>query len=176
MPDAADPYGIPELTRGLRHFALPSALGSDHARFFSPLLTARRLAHEAVLWTGRVAAFEPSRVRGAWEEMLSGLAAERFPAPGGDRRALTAELQEATAAVSAALDALGLATDAVRRASDEAARAVAWARWVQVLRALFAAADEGWAGVLPILADSRGAAGRRWRGLLRRGAGPSPGA
>jgi hypothetical protein len=173
MPDAADPYVIPELTRGLRHFALPSALGSDHARFFAPLLTARRLAHEAVLWTGRAAAFEPTRLRGAWEEMLSALAAERFPVPGGDRRALVAELQESTAAVSAALDALGPATDAVRRASDEAARAVAWEHWIAVLRTLFSAADAGWGAVLPILADSRGAAGRRWRGLLRGGASPA---
>jgi hypothetical protein len=170
-----DPYTIPELTRGLRHFALPSALGSDHARFFAPLLTARRLAHEAVLWTGRVAAFEPTRLRGAWDEMLAELAAERFAAPGGDRRALIAELEEATAGVSSSLQALDSAAEALRRAPDETARIAAWAQWVLVLRQLFTAADEGWGAAVPVLADSRGAAGRRWRGLLQRGRPPATG-
>jgi hypothetical protein len=167
MPEAADALVVPELTRGLRTFALPSTADSDHARFFGPLLVARRTAHEAGDWTGRLAAFDAGRLGGEWAELLVGLAADRF-GPGGDRRALVAELEDCTAGVPAALDAVAAAAAAVRAAPDDAARRAAWERWVAALRSLFVAADEGWAAVLPVLADSRGAAGRRWRRLLRR--------
>ncbi len=173
MPERHDPFAVPELTRGLRSFALPSALGSDHARYFAPLLEARRAAHRAVLWSGRVAAFDAARLKVAWDAMLAALAADRFPRDGGDQRALIAELEECTAGVYEALRALEVAATAVRRAVDDDERAGPWAEWTAILLRLFQAADSGWSAILAPLADSRGAAGRRWRALLHRAASPS---
>ncbi len=168
MREHADPFLLPEVTRGLRHFAMPSALGSDHARYFAPLLSARRAAHEAALWSGRVAAFDAEQLRSAWDAMLDTLAADRFPRDGGDRRAVIAELEECTAEVYQALRALAAAGAAVRGAADDQQRAHRWTSWVEAVQQVFRAADDGWGAILAPLADSRGAAGRRWRALLHR--------
>jgi len=172
--EAADPFVLPELTRGLRHFAMPSALGSDHARYFAPLLVARRAAQESALWSGRVAAFDAQRLRAAWDAMLASLAADRFPREGGDQRALIAELEECTGGVYTALIGVESAATAVRRSADDVLRAVQWPRWTGQLQQVFHAADEGWGAILAPLADSRGAAGRRWRALLHRATSPLP--
>lgn len=169
MPDATDELVLPELTRGLRHFATPSALGSDHAVYFGPLLTARRAAADAALWTGRLAAFDALRLRGMWQEMLASLAAARYPRAGADRRALTAELEDATRRVGSALDDVERTAATVRAAADDAARRAAWDLWIAALRVLFTAADEAWGHVVPVLADSRGASGRWWRRVLGSG-------
>jgi hypothetical protein len=168
MPDTTDQFLVPELTRGLRHFASPSALGSDHAVYFAPLLRARRAAHEAALWTGRLAAFDAHRLRGTWNEMLAALAAERFPRGGADQRALIAELEECTASVFSALDRLGKAGERVRSAGGDAERAVEWGEWIGALKALFVAADDSWSLAVPVLADSRGSHGRWWRRVVSR--------
>ncbi len=168
MPDAADGLVLPELTRGLRHFATPSALGSDHAVYFAPLLAARKSSFEAALWTGRLTAFDAHRLRGSWQEMIGALAASRFPRAGADRRALTAELEDCTAPVLAALDGVERAASHVRTAADDAARSLVWEAWVAAVRALFVAADDGWGASVPILADSRGVDGRWWRRRIGR--------
>lgn len=166
MPESLDALVMPELTRGLRHFATPSALGSDHAVYFAPLLSARKAAHEAGLWTGRLAAFDANRLRGSWHEMLGALAASRFSRGGADRRALTAELEDATVGVLAALDAVEHTARAVRSAADDRDRQSAWTAWLSAVRSLFVAADEGWGVIVPVLADSRGASGRWWRRVI----------
>ncbi len=168
MPEHAPPFVLPELTRSLRHFAMPGALGPDHARYFAPLLAARRAAHEAGLWTGRLAAFDARRLRGAWMEMLGALAGARFPRSGAGQRAMTAELEEYAVPVFAALDELASAAEVVRVAPDDTVRLAAWNAWVGALREVFAAADDAWAATSQVLIGSRVARGGWWRGRAGR--------
>jgi hypothetical protein len=80
---------FPEQTLRLRALGSGRANpGSDHDRFFAPLLGARRRAEEAVNPAGRVTAFGAAPLRARLDRTLGEFAAERFPEQPADRRAL----------------------------------------------------------------------------------------
>ena len=135
---------MPELTRGLRAFAAPSALGGAHDRYFAPLLDARRAASRATRWPARVAAFDAERLEAVMRVTLQSFAAERFPKAAPERRALAAKLDDACGEMFDALVTLGKAQSSVRDAPDDDLRADRWPAWVRALERVFAAADRGW--------------------------------
>lgn len=159
--------------RGLgSHRANP---GSDHDRFYGPLLAARRAAEHAATAVARVDAFDAPAIARALDRTLAAFAAERFPSDAPDRRALEAELRELAAPMHAALARLAEAAAATRAAPDDA-RFLRWRAWALVVRDVFAAADDAWLESLPTLCDSRGRGGRFWRRLLGRFGGGGGGA
>ncbi|AHG90091.1 hypothetical protein J421_2554 [Gemmatirosa kalamazoonensis] len=160
----ADVFSLPELMRGMRAYGAGRALpGSDHDRFFAPLvepLRALRASHERALGAGATAA--PWRVaesvgatRAAAEirAALGALAASRYPASAPDRRALEAELLDETEPLFAALDELTAAAQRLGVASERD-RVAAWRAWCSALGATFVAADRCWAAVLPALNEA----------------------
>jgi hypothetical protein len=161
-----DACALTEQTLPLRglgsHRANP---GSDHDRFYGPLLAARRAAERADDAAGRVSAFDAAAIGRALDAALAAFAADRFPDDAPDRRALEAELREHAAPVHAALERLAAAAAGARAAADDA-RFLRWREWAAVVRDVFAAADAAWLASVPTLCDSRGRRGRLWRRLL----------
>ncbi|HKS06418.1 MAG TPA: hypothetical protein VJR92_08910 [Gemmatimonadaceae bacterium] len=139
-----DPFLVPEMTRGMRSFASPSAIGGTHDRFFAPLVDARRSAQSAGRWQGRLTAFDAERLDAVMRGTLRTFATERFPRSEPDQRGLSAELEDACGEFFAALESLGRCALAVREAPDDDARVQEWEAWLVALRAVFAAADRGW--------------------------------
>lgn len=178
MDDAAagpSPYQLPEVTRALRAFgARRGRPGSDHDRFFAPLLDPLRRARDHVArgtdrpWDA-ARCVDAGAVAADVRAALDALAAEHGGPRAPDRRALAAELDELAEPLFDALGALGGAADALAAAGD-AGRPAAWRAWALALARAFAAADAAWESMLPALADPRGGAGRLWRRVLR-GAG-----
>ena len=172
FPDA--PYAIPELTRALRTFASHrGAPGSDHDRYFAPLVTALRSARDALATGGdapwRAAEHvDAAAVAEALRGTLGALAVERAGASAAARRALEAELLELADPTFTALGEVGARARALRSASADA-RPAAWNAWTTALGRAFAAADSCWEASVPALADPRGGMGRLWRSLLRQG-------
>ncbi len=157
---------LPEQTLRLRHFGAGHANpGSDHDRFFAPLLEARRRAGGASV-ADQLASFDSGSLHAAIERTLHGFAADRFRRDGADRRALEAELFEVAEPLLASVDALGLAAAALREGPADVAFA-RWRAWSLAAQRVFAEADRAWAAALPALADSRGRRGRLWRRVLR---------
>ncbi|MDQ8153631.1 MAG: M14 family metallopeptidase [Gemmatimonadota bacterium] len=157
MTDRAADHTLPELTRPLR--ALGSARwlrDADHARFFTPLLAARRNAARVRTAEGHVAAFQAERLRRALNEAVEQMAAARHPKSAPDRRALVAWVTDAGAPVWSALDALEEHGLVVTRAGTPV-RGAAWNAWVGTLQRLFLAADSWW---VAIVAQRDGAVGR----------------
>ena len=160
---------LPELTLRLRALGSGRANpGSDHDRFFAPLLAARRRAHAAATPEERVAAFDAVELRAGVEGTLAAFAAARCPERAADRRALEAELSELAEELLAAIDAAGVAAAAVRGSAADA-RFAAWRAWAATIAPIFAAADRWWIAALPALCDPRGPQGRFWRRVLRLG-------
>lgn len=162
-----DPFVVPELTRGLRAFAAPSALGGLHDRYFAPLLDARRAATRATRWLARLAAFDAERLEATMRVTLQTFAAERFPGAAPERRALAAKLDDACGDVFDALTALGAAQAAVRDAPDDEARAERWTAWVHALERVFAAADRGWEHAHELMGAEPAPARRSLRKIFR---------
>ena len=162
---------FPEQTLRLRALGSGRANpGSDHDRFFAPLLGARRRAEEAVNPSGRVAAFGAAPLRARLDRTLSEFAAERFPEQPADRRALAAELAELAEPLYATLDALA-AAQAAAVASPDDVRFLRFREWAAAVGRTFAEADRCWIAALPALGDSprTGERVRFWRRLLRLG-------
>ena len=139
-----DSFFVPEMTRGMRSFASPGAIGGTHDRFFAPLVDARRAAQSAGRWQGRLTAFDAERLDAVMRGTLRTFAKERFPRSEPDQRGLSAELEDACGEFFAALESLGQCSLAVREAADDDARARAWRVWLTALRSVFGAADRGW--------------------------------
>jgi hypothetical protein len=158
-----DTFVVPELTLGLRNFAAPRALGDVHAKYFAPLLDARRAAAIASRWSGRVTAFDADRLEATMRMTLAEFANERYARSAPDRRALTAQLEDACGDLFDALETLGLAQRALLEEKDEALRPALWAEWVAVIKGVFSAADRGWEQMQPFLALAPGPAGRAAR-------------
>lgn len=152
-------FVVPELTLGLRNFAAPAALGDVHARYFAPLLDSRRAAAIASRWNGRVTAFDADRLEATMRVTLAGLATERYPKSAPDRRALTAQLEDACGDLFDRFDSLGVVQRAVLDETDDARRGHLWKEWVAMLREVFAAADRGWEQMQPLLAAAPAPAG-----------------
>ncbi len=168
-------YVVPEFTRALRAFG--SARGSpglEHDRFYEPFLGARRAAQRATDLAGRLAAFEPSRLRGQLEAVLRAMAAEHFPHRAPDRRALEAELRDLAARAFAALDRLGEAARVVvggghqEDESHDDVSLVHWRVWAESCRAVFAEVDRCWEAAALVLAEAHEEPGGKWWRLWRR--------
>ncbi len=165
-------YAIPELTRALRTFASHrGAPGSDHDRYFAPLVGALRVARDALAAGGpepwRAAErVDAAAVADAVRATCAALAGERAGGSAPARRALEAELVELAGPLLAALDDVAARARALA-AADAVERPACWGEWSRALGAAFAAADASWEASLPALADPRGGMGRLWRSLLR---------
>jgi hypothetical protein len=160
---------LPEQTLALRGLGSPRAYpGSDHDRFYGPLLRARRLAADAETAAERLAAFDSAVLRREVEQAGAAFAGARHPESAPDRRALEAELLDCAEALLEALDALDAAARSVRESPDEA-RFARWRDWGAAVRRVFGEADRCWMASLPALCDPRGADGRFWRRVVGRG-------
>lgn len=171
---AYDPaYAIPELTRALRAFASHrGAPGSDHDRYFAPLVGALKGARDALAAGGPEPWRAAERVDAAaiaerMRAVCAALAEERAAGSAPGRRALEAELVELAEPLFAALAEAGARAEALA-AAGAGGRAAAWGAWTAALGRAFAAADTSWEASVPALADPRGGVGRLWRTLLRR--------
>ncbi|MHB1069951.1 MAG: M14 family metallopeptidase [Gemmatimonadaceae bacterium] len=150
MNDRAPEFTLPELTRSLRALGAARWLrDADHARFFTPLLTARRSAARVRTTEGHVAAFHADRLRRALVEAVDQMAAARHPRSAPERRAFAARVTDAGAAVWTALDALDACGAALTAASTDQ-RAAAWRAWVAALQQLFLAADAWWMAIVEL--------------------------
>lgn len=167
-------FDIGELTRALRGVGSRRARpGSDHDRFFGPLLRARLAAAGATSPEARVSAIDATALGEEMAQLVAALAADRHPDEPPDRRALEAELGELLDEMTLSLQPLQAAAAAFR-AAPHAQRYAAWRTWVAALRVTFVEADRAWLAALPVLADSRGAPGRFWRRVLGFGGRKSP--
>ena len=162
-----DAFIVPELTLGLRNFAAPGALGDVHAKYFAPLLDAKRAATIASRWSARVTAFDADRLEATIRLTLAGFAGERYPKSAPDRRALTAQLEDACGDLFDALESLGIAQRAILEETDDAQRPALWREWVGILRTTFSSADRGWEQMQPLLALAPTPAGRSERRARR---------
>ncbi|HEU4629701.1 MAG TPA: hypothetical protein VFS08_08135 [Gemmatimonadaceae bacterium] len=143
---------LPELTRALRAVGARRGVpGTEHDRFFAPLLEARTRARAANAWPAQLAAFTGTTVRASWAALVHDLAAARQAASPPDRRALEAELEDALEGALDSLTAVDAAAGRLRAAAD-AERLLRWREWVDALARLFVEADRGWLAVLPVLA------------------------
>jgi hypothetical protein len=159
---------LPELTHHLRALGSERARpGSDHDRFYGPLLAARRSAQVIASPADQLRAFDAALLRDGAEQALADFAAARFPDAAPDRRALHAELDEIAEPLWRSLAALERAHDAAQSSPDDTLF-VRWRAWAAAVRAVFVAADRVWLAALPALADSRGREGRLWRRVLWR--------
>lgn len=152
-------FVLPELTRSLR--ALGSARwlrDADHARFFTPLLAARRNAARVRTVDGQVAAFQSARLRRALSDAVEQVAASRHPRSAPDRRAFAARITDAGAPVWRALDAMELRAVALGLAV-EAGRPAAWSEWVSAVQQLFLAADAWWMAIVEMRDQARACGG-----------------
>jgi hypothetical protein len=141
---------IPELTRTLRAFGssrarrgAPGARTTDaveQQRFFAPFLDARRVAG-ATTGDAAIAAFSAATLAAALNETLRQFASDRQPEPGPARRALEAELLDASEPLFDALTALRETADAAIAAADDLR---VWRAWSAQLRATFETADRVW--------------------------------
>lgn len=162
MSDHLAEFTLPELTRPLR--ALGSARwlrDADHARLFTPLLTARRSAARVRTVEGQVAAFHADRLRRALNEAVEQMAAARHPRSAPDRRAFAAQISDAGAAVWRALDDVESCGVAATGAATDV-RTAAWHAWVEALQRLFLSADAWWMQIV-----------EQRDGVRARGSGPA---
>src|SRR5690606_15254807 len=144
---------VPEFARGLRTLGSPRARVNreTETRFFAPLLQARRRVEDEGEPDQRVAAFAARLVAERLQQLIAALATEAYPESAPDRRALEAELLEATEALFARLEEVDEAAERFRQAPDES-RFEHWRTWTARVAAAFAEADRSWvviAGLLP---------------------------
>ena len=170
MSDRAPEFTLPELTRSLRALGAARWLrDADHARFFTPLLAARRSAARVRTTEGHVAAFQADRLRRALVEAVDQMAAARHPRSAPERRAFAARVTDAGAAVWTALDALDAGAAALTAAGTDQ-RAAAWSAWVAALQQLFLSADAWWMAIVELRDGGRprgsGAAARTLGAML----------
>ncbi len=157
---------MPEFTRALRglgsHCARP---GSEHDRFFRPLLEARRGAERSPRHEGARLAFDAASLRAAFTRRLREMAYARHPIEPPERRALEAEATDVAAPLYAAMAELDVAQRAVDGAAD-IDRFARWRAWTAALQAVFNRADDAWLDLQPVFAAAP-ARTSGWRRLLR---------
>ncbi|HEX7122649.1 MAG TPA: hypothetical protein VF178_09800 [Gemmatimonadaceae bacterium] len=154
---------VPEFTRGLRVLGSPRAQAHDsETRFFAPLIQARRRVEDEGEPERRVAAFAARHLVERYRQLLTTLATEAHPDSAPDRRALEAELFEATEALLARLDEVQQAAGQFEAASENI-RFDQWRIWVERVAAVFAEADRSWVAMSQVLPPApRGEKRRRW--------------
>lgn len=171
----ADARALGELTRGLRSLGARrrgTLAGGEQARFFAPLMQARR----AVERRGQrgaddqLVAFDGGTLHDAMASTITSLAQERYPDSPPDRRALEAELEECAEPLLDGMSSLSNAADGVRQASDDS-RLVHWRTWSGEVRALFERADRCWCAMAPVLDQAPPPPQRSWWRRFRLGGG-----
>lgn len=143
---------LPELARGAR--TVGSRRGGDpttQARFFAPLLDARRRAELQETAEGKVTALDGREIASRVTEYLEALARARWPNDPAEQRALGAELEECCDSMLLACRALAEAADAWFETPDQE-RLDAWRAWVHAAARLFEASDRAWGRVADTLA------------------------
>jgi hypothetical protein len=138
---------MPELTRGLK--SLGSARGTPaaaHDRWFAPLLAARRSVEGVSDPARQVMLLDAAQLTKEIERAIAEIAAAQAPGDAAEQRAVEAALEEEAEGVFTAITLMGLAGDALRGGALDT-RIADWRRWVDTVRAVFAAADEAWAGI-----------------------------
>jgi hypothetical protein len=166
-------HQLPELTRALRGFGSRRARpGSDHDRFFAPLLAplvaARQAPERGEMPQLLLDGFDAGRIRHAVSATLTSFAAARFADSAPDRRALDAELQELAEGFYLGLVELGVMADAVRQSPVDT-RFARWRDWAATLVRVFERADYCWLTAVPVLVEAHatGSRPRRWQRLRR---------
>jgi hypothetical protein len=142
---------LPELMLSLRSFGsrrhLPnglSAVDDEEARFFAPMLDARRAAASAITRAQVVAAFDARRIGALLDATIRAFAAERFGSRPPARRALEAELFEIVEPLRASLRELRALADSIVDSREPVREYDDWTHWLDALRATFQTADSIW--------------------------------
>ena len=166
---AAKVCTLPELTRPLRSLGSRRArLGSEHDRFFAPLLAARRRGERATDLRARLRAFDAAAIAAELDEAMGDFAKDRFPRSAPDRRALEAELQEISTPLRTALAALEVYAS---RAGDlpgaEDSAFVRWRSWCGAVQEVFDRADSCWVAFGAVLGEAPPRRRPLWRRVLR---------
>jgi hypothetical protein len=142
---------LPEVTRALR--ALGSRRGTrgtrrsptdKEGRFFAPLIAARRASMETRDAGGVIAAFGAKRLAQDVTSTIMAFAAELAAGHPARRRALEAELSDASDQLSAALDELEQQAALAVSDVDDLGR---WREWAASVQRVFEAADRAWMGI-----------------------------
>jgi hypothetical protein len=144
---------LPEVARGLRALGTLAGRWADaHARFFAPLLQARRRLEGDEPMDWKVAGFDAAVLAERVRAALAAIALERYPDRPPHRRALEAGLLDAS---DPFLRQLERVADAAREVHeiDDALRFVAWRSWAGELRLLFIQADRSWRAIAHVLAE-----------------------
>ena len=172
----ADARALGELTRGLRSLGARrrgTLAGGEQARFFAPLMQARRAVERRPRRDAddQLDAFDGGALRDEMTSTIAALAQARYPESPPDRRALEAELEECAEPLLAGMAALSKAAEGVRQASDDN-RLVHWRNWSGEVRALFERADRCWCAMAPVLEQAPPPPQRSWwRRAFRLGGG-----
>ena len=153
---------VPELTLSLSAFGSRRAFpGAEHDQFFGPFLEARKRAERSLGPGGVRSAFDAASLRSAMHKVLRALASTVQPRRAPDRRALEAELFEATTGMFSAIESMGAMQRRVEE-SDGADRIARWREWSTLVHDVFIRADAAWLAVHALL-DSAGPPRRGWR-------------
>ena len=146
---------LPEVTRALR--ALGSRRGAagtrrnpsdKEARFFAPLITARRASMESRDAGGVIAAFGAKRLAQEIAATILDFAAAQAAGHPARRRALEAELGDATDQLTAALTDLEQTAALAISDVDDLGR---WRAWAAGVQRVFEAADRSWVTIEPVV-------------------------
>jgi len=144
---------LPEVTRALR--ALGSRRGArgtrrdptdKEARFFAPLIAARRSSMEARDATGVIASFDAKALSVEVTATMLEFAAELAAGNPARRRALEAELADATDNLAATLTDLEQLAAVAASDVDNLGR---WRAWADSVQRVFEAADRSWVAIEP---------------------------
>lgn len=138
---------MPELTRGLK--SLGSSRGTPieaHDRWFAPLLAARRSVQGVSDPARQVALLDATSLAREVERAIAEIAATRAPGNAAEQRAIEAALEEEAESLFTAISIMGVSGDALLGGALDT-RIADWRRWVETVRAVFAAADEAWGGI-----------------------------
>jgi hypothetical protein len=134
---------MPEFARGLRALGRRGGDGELQARFFAPLIAARRRVADPDTVERRVGQFDGAALARRWTTDVAQFAALRHPTDAPRRRALEAHLEEALEPCLVALDNLQAESAAVH-AAVAGTRFLAWRRWTGTLHRVFIEADRTW--------------------------------
>jgi hypothetical protein len=121
-----------------------------HDRWFAPLLAARRSVVGVSDPARQVMLLDAAPLTQQLERAIAGIAVAQASGDAAEQRAVEAALEEEAEAVFTAIGIMGVAGDALRGGALDT-RIADWRRWVETVRAVFAAADEAWNGMASAL-------------------------
>lgn len=145
---------LPEVARGLRALgSRDGRFGDTHARFFTPLLQARRRLEGDEPMDWKVAGFDAAVLEERLRATLATVALEHHGERAPHRRALEARLLDASEPLLQQLARVAEAARVVHEV-DDAQRFVAWRSWAAQVRLLFVHADRSWSDIAGVLRDA----------------------